>query len=167
METKEDQVYEKRYNIKENVVEEQKFTAKILESDYNRRESVKNKLVKSQTIHLYDDKEDNNMEVKKGFRNFAVIEQDDPPLNPIQTQNEIAVIGFWTMDIDTQDFFCYKYLIVPDPIKKTVKKEESTNFYQVLFTGQDGEVFFFCTIDGEKFICQLDSSLDNPKLIGH
>ena len=30
-----------------------------------------------------------------------------------------------------------------DPVKRPVLKDASTEFYEVLFTGSDGEVFFF------------------------
>ena len=63
-------------------------------------------------------------------------------------ENEIAVIGFWRLN-KNQVFRCYRFFLVPKPMKREIKETAETYLQQVLYTGnrpspdRPGEIFFF------------------------
>ena len=69
----------------------------------------------------------------------------------IQAGQEIAIIGFWKMDMPTAKFSCYRFFYVPGPITREIKcsdrfdysKKSTVSAYQVLFKGEHNEMFLF------------------------
>ena len=55
---------------------------------------------------------------------------------------DIAVIGFWR-NTPKNTLQCYHYFYVPNPMKRAIKQVGASVLYQLLYTGSQGEVFFF------------------------
>ena len=55
---------------------------------------------------------------------------------------DIAVIGFWK-NTPKNILQCYHYFYVPNPLKRAIKQVGGIALYQLLYTGAQGEVFFF------------------------
>ena len=75
---------------------------------------------------------------------YAQLERDRSQDGSETYPEEIAIIGFWDLQ-NTGVFRCQHSFVIPDPIKREVAETESTNLFQVLFEGDNGDIFFFYT----------------------
>lgn len=58
---------------------------------------------------------------------------------------EYAIVSFWDLDEQgTDKFYCTRFFIIPNPMKRMVIDAEGTVLYQVLYSSpHNNEVFFF------------------------
>jgi hypothetical protein len=77
------------------------------------------------------------------FKSFEV----EPDSGKTDARNgepdQIAIVGFWKPDQQSNKYECYSTLTITSPVKKPAYSDESAIFCEVLFTGDDGNVFFF------------------------
>ena len=57
--------------------------------------------------------------------------------------DQIAIVGFWKPDVHSKKYECYSTSTITNPVKKPAYSDASAIFCEVLFTGEDGNIFFF------------------------
>ena len=78
--------------------------------------------------------------------NFSKLEEA-PNDGAYIASTEIAVISFWRFNSDNNVFRCYNFFNVPNPMKRMIRDQEGTLLYEVLFKGQENDIFFFYQLD--------------------
>ena len=53
----------------------------------------------------------------------------------------MAIIAFWFLDNKT--WRCKHFFFVPNPLKREISSSGTNKSFQILFTGQNKELFFF------------------------
>jgi hypothetical protein len=77
------------------------------------------------------------------FNNQEVILDEDKTFDKNNEPNQVAVVGFWKLDRYTKNYECYSTMTVPDPIKKPAHADETAVFCEVLYNGEDNNIFYF------------------------
>ena len=66
------------------------------------------------------------------YHNFAKVIRSQN-LDGVMETNEFALIGFW--ELKNGKFECYHFFALIDPVKRPVRKDKTTVFYEVLMNG--------------------------------
>ena len=81
----------------------------------------------------------------KPFGQFRLDEYEKFGYSQHNNVDEVAIVGFWKPDSESKRLKCYHFFHIPNPVKRKIRKNDSNNsiLYEVLFEGQDNELFFF------------------------
>ena len=61
-----------------------------------------------------------------------------------QACEEMALVAFWDMDKEKDVMICQRFFVVPNPMKRVVKKVDGTELCQVLYVSEHTkDIFFF------------------------
>ena len=78
---------------------------------------------------------------------YADIKQSPSQRQMVRVQmncQEYAIVATWDLDPDTDKFICSRFFLIPNPMKRMVKKASGTELFQVLYSSPHSkDVFFF------------------------
>ena len=53
------------------------------------------------------------------------------------------MVAFWEPDPQEHILKCKRYFYVPYPMKRLIKQSQNSKIFQILYTGDDNQVFLF------------------------